>query len=114
MVWDDLIKNCFMNAYSIWWAHGETFMNSADPWFAANLGESSHSQDTQLDERNDFHEMVYDAFCPKDDDHQEIEGNFPNQHLDEELNNQAKAFYDLLHASTIPLGSSNRNEIVLS
>ncbi|GLT90340.1 hypothetical protein SLE2022_082790 [Rubroshorea leprosula] len=113
MVWDDLIKNGFMNAYSIWWAHSETFMNLADPWSAANLGESSHSQDTQHDERNDFHEMVYDAFCP-DDDHQEMEGNLPNQHLDEELNNPAKAFYDLFHAPTIPLGSSNRNETVFS
>ncbi|GLU16029.1 hypothetical protein SLE2022_324790 [Rubroshorea leprosula] len=98
MVWDHLTKYGFMNAYSVWWAHGE----------------SSHSQDTHHDERNDFREMVYDAFCPEDDDNREMEGNFPNQHLDEEPNNQAKAFYDLLHASTIPLGSAKRNETVLS
>ncbi|GKU89703.1 hypothetical protein SLEP1_g3806 [Rubroshorea leprosula] len=103
-----------MNSYSVWWAHGETFVNSADPWSATNLGESSHSQDTHHDERNDFREMVYDAFCLEDDDNREMEGNFPNQHLDEEPNNQAKAFYDLLHASTIPLGSAKRNEIVLN
>ncbi|GLU21477.1 hypothetical protein SLE2022_376130 [Rubroshorea leprosula] len=114
MVWDHLIKYGFMNVYSVWWAHGETFVNSADPWSATNLGQSSHSQDTHHDERNDFREMVYDAFCLEDDDSQEIEGNFPNQHMDEEPNNQAKVFYDLLHASTIPLGSSKRNEIVLS
>ncbi|GLT67271.1 hypothetical protein SLA2020_395920 [Shorea laevis] len=114
MIWDHLIKNGFMNAYSIWWAHGEKFMNSTDSWSVANLGESAHSQDTHHDEKNDFHEMVYDVFCLEDDDHQEMEGNFPNQHLDEELNNQAKAFYDLFHASTISLGKSTKNEIMLN
>ncbi|GLT46156.1 hypothetical protein SLA2020_199330 [Shorea laevis] len=114
MVWDHLTKYGFMNAHFVWWAHGETFVNSADPWSTTNLGESSHSQYTHHDERNDFREMAYYAFCPDDDDNWEIESNFPNQHLDEEPNNQAKAFYDLLHASTIPLGSSERNETVLS
>ncbi|GKV36721.1 hypothetical protein SLEP1_g44820 [Rubroshorea leprosula] len=58
MVWDHLTKNGFMNAYFVWWAHGETFVNSANPRFAVNLGESSHSQDTHHDERIDFHETV--------------------------------------------------------
>ncbi|GLT29179.1 hypothetical protein SLA2020_040600 [Shorea laevis] len=74
MVWDHLTKYGFMNAYSVSWTHGEIFVNSTDPWFATNLGESSHSQDTHHDERNDFREMVYDAFYPEDDDDQEMEG----------------------------------------
>ncbi|GLT83472.1 hypothetical protein SLE2022_017600 [Rubroshorea leprosula] len=114
IVWDHLTKYGFMNAYFVWWAHGKTFMNLVDPWSVTNLGDSSHSQDTHHDDRNDFLEMMYDAFCPKDDDNREMEGNFPNQHLDEEPNNRAKAFYDLLHASTIPLGGFERNETLLS
>ncbi|GLT74328.1 hypothetical protein SLA2020_461330 [Shorea laevis] len=103
-----------MNAYFVWWAHDETFVNSVDLWFVANSGESLHNQDASHDEWNNFHEVVYDAFCLEDDDYQEIEDNFPNQHLDEEPNNQEKTFYDLLCASIISLRNSSKNEIVLS
>ncbi|GLT28457.1 hypothetical protein SLA2020_033910 [Shorea laevis] len=114
MVREHLIENGFMIAYFVWWAYYETFVNSADPWSAVNLGESSQSQDAHHDDQNDFCEMVYDAFCPRDDDYRKIESNFPIQHLDEEPNNQAKAFYDLLHASTIPVDNFDRNKTLLS
>ncbi|GKV36723.1 hypothetical protein SLEP1_g44822 [Rubroshorea leprosula] len=114
---NDLIKchcpKCFNLSLMTWgmvWDH----LTKNDPRFAVNLGESSHIQDTHHDERIDFHETVYDALFPEDDDNREMEDNFPNQRLDEEPNNQTKAFYDLLHASTIPLGSSKRYETVLN
>ncbi|GKV09925.1 hypothetical protein SLEP1_g21358 [Rubroshorea leprosula] len=100
-----------MDAYSVWWARGETLSNNVDPWLAtSDVASSSNIQEhvnieEHVNAEDDIHHMVYDAFCPSENDHPENVGDAPNRH--------AQSFYDLLHASTIPLGPSSNNQTLL-
>ncbi|GLT41119.1 hypothetical protein SLA2020_152050 [Shorea laevis] len=96
-----------MDAYSMWWAHGETLSGNADPWLAIRDVGSSSNTEEHVNVEDDFQHMVYDAFCPYENNHHRNEIEFPAEIVGDtrdEPNSHAQAFYDLLHASTIPLG----------
>ncbi|GKV13406.1 hypothetical protein SLEP1_g24414 [Rubroshorea leprosula] len=102
-----------MDAYSVWWAHGETLSNNVDPWFAASDVASSSNIEEHDNAKDDFHHMVYDAFCPSENDRHRNETKFASENVGDARNNNAQSFYDLLRASTIPLGSASNNQTLL-
>ncbi|GKU96979.1 hypothetical protein SLEP1_g10160 [Rubroshorea leprosula] len=54
--------------------------------------------------------MVYDAFCPSENDRHRNETEFASENVGDAPNNNAQSFYDLLRASTIPLGPASNNQ----
>ncbi|GKV48031.1 hypothetical protein SLEP1_g54870 [Rubroshorea leprosula] len=102
-----------MDAYSVWWAHGETLSNNVDPWFAASDVASSSNIEEHGNAEDDFHHMVYDAFCPSENDRHRNEIEFASENVGDAPNNNAQSFYDLLRASTIPLGPASNNQTLL-
>ncbi|GKV39907.1 hypothetical protein SLEP1_g47607 [Rubroshorea leprosula] len=118
-VTDHLLRYGFMDAYSVWWAHGETLSNNVDPWLAtSDVASSSNVEehvniDEHVNAEDDFHHMVYDAFCPSENDHPRNETEFASENVGDAPNRHAQSFYDLLRASTIPLGPSSNNQTLL-
>ncbi|GLT96623.1 hypothetical protein SLE2022_142320 [Rubroshorea leprosula] len=96
-----------MDEYSMWWAHGETLSNNVDLWLAIRDVTSSSNTEEHVNAEDDFHHMVYDAFYPSKNYHPTNETEFPTETIGDAPNRHAQAFYDLLHASTIPLGPSS-------
>ncbi|GKV14333.1 hypothetical protein SLEP1_g25229 [Rubroshorea leprosula] len=114
---DHLLRYGFMDAYSAWWAHGETLSNNVDPWsttsdvaFSSNIEEHVNVEEHV---NADIHHMVYDAFCPSEDDRPRNETEFASENVGDAPNRHAQSFYDLLRASTIPLGPSSNNQTLL-
>ncbi|GLU04325.1 hypothetical protein SLE2022_214780 [Rubroshorea leprosula] len=113
LVTDHLLKYDFMDAYSVWWSHGETLSNNVDPWFAASDVASLSNIEEHVNAEDDFHHMVYDAFCPSENDCHRNETEFASENVGDAPNNNAQSFYDLLHASTIPLGPASNDQTLL-
>ncbi|GLT37775.1 hypothetical protein SLA2020_120750 [Shorea laevis] len=113
VVREHLVDNGFMDAYYIWWAHGETLTNNVDPWSIVRDVASSSNTEKHVNAENDFHHMVYDTFCPSENYYPTNETKFPGETIGDEPNRNAQAFYDLLRASTIPLRPSSNNQIML-
>ncbi|GLU23748.1 hypothetical protein SLE2022_397290 [Rubroshorea leprosula] len=110
---EHLVDNGFMDAYSIWWAHGEKLSNNADPWSAVCDVASSSNTEEHVNTENDFRHMVYDAFCPSENYQPMNETEFPSETVGDEPNRHAQTFYDLLRASTIPVGPSSNNQTLI-
>ncbi|GLT51208.1 hypothetical protein SLA2020_246340 [Shorea laevis] len=113
-VTEHLLNYGFMDAYSVWWAHGETLSGNVDPWLAIRDVASSSNTKEHVNVEDDFQHMVYDAFYPYENIHHRNETDFPAETVGDEPNSHAQAFYDLLRASTIPLGRSSNDQTVLS
>ncbi|GKV43256.1 hypothetical protein SLEP1_g50570 [Rubroshorea leprosula] len=62
---------------------------------------------------DDFRHMVYDAFCPSENYRPINETEFPSETVGDEPNRHAQTFYDLLRASSIPVGPSSNNQTLL-
>ncbi|GKU95339.1 hypothetical protein SLEP1_g8710 [Rubroshorea leprosula] len=118
-VTDHLLRYGFMDAYSMWWAHGETLSHNVDPWLAASdvTSSSNIKEHVNIEEHvnanDDIHHMVYDAFCPSKNDRPRNEIEFASENVGDAPNRHAQSFYDLLRASTIPLGPSSNNQTLL-
>ncbi|GLT96829.1 hypothetical protein SLE2022_144250 [Rubroshorea leprosula] len=112
-VTDHLLRYGFMDAYSVWWAHDETLSNNVDPLLAASDVASSSNIEEHVNAEDDFHHMVYDAFCPSENDRPRNETEFASENVGDAPNRHAQSFYELLHASTIPLGPSSNNQTLL-
>ncbi|GLT95589.1 hypothetical protein SLE2022_132630 [Rubroshorea leprosula] len=110
---EHLVDNGFMDAYSIWWAHGETLSSIADPWSVVCDVASSSNTEEHVNVEDDFCHMVYDSFCPFQNYHPMNETEFPGETVGGEPNRHAQTFYDLLRASTIPVGPSSNNQTLL-
>ncbi|GLT24911.1 hypothetical protein SLA2020_000730 [Shorea laevis] len=113
LVTDHLLRYGFMDAYSVWWAHGEILSNNVDPWFAASDVASSSNIEEHVNAADDFHHMVYDAFCPSEYDRHRNETEFAYENVGDAPNRHAQSFYDLLRASTIPLGPASNDQTLL-
>ncbi|GKV43311.1 hypothetical protein SLEP1_g50615 [Rubroshorea leprosula] len=94
-------------------AHGETLSNNVDPWFATGDVASSSNIEEHGNAEDDFHHMVYDAFCPSKNDRHRNETEFAYENVGDVPNNNAQSFYDLLRALTIPLGPASNNQTLL-
>ncbi|GLT96724.1 hypothetical protein SLE2022_143280 [Rubroshorea leprosula] len=112
-VTDHLLRYGFMDAYSVWWAHGETLSNNVDPWLATSDVASSSNIEEHVNAEDDIHHMVYDAFCPSENDRPRNETEFAYENVGDAPNRHAQSFYDLLRASTITLGPSSNNQTLL-
>ncbi|GLT49764.1 hypothetical protein SLA2020_232980 [Shorea laevis] len=110
---EHLVDNGFMDAYFVWWAHGETLGSNADPWSIIHDVASSSNIEEHVDDEDDFHHLVYDAFYLSKNYHPMTETEFQAETIRDEPSRHAQPFYDLLHASTIWLGPSSNNQTVL-
>ncbi|GLT45501.1 hypothetical protein SLA2020_193300 [Shorea laevis] len=102
-----------MDAYFVWWAHGGTLINNVDPWLVVGDVASSSNIEEHVNAKDDFHHMVYDVFCPSENDRPRNETEFASENVGDAPNRHAQSFYDLLHASTILLGPSSNNQTLL-
>ncbi|GLT28206.1 hypothetical protein SLA2020_031550 [Shorea laevis] len=78
-----------MDAYFVWWAHGESLSNNVDPWLAVGDVASSSNIEEHVNAKNDFHHMVYDAFYPSEDDHPRNETEFASENVGDAPNRHA-------------------------